>query len=133
MTEQEWLGLVAALRDEGPSNAAVDAAATLQRIATPADIQKLEGLLSDSDFFVREAAAWPLSDLGSVDSLPRLLDAFQRGIDDGHDNDGLAAALVSLVELHRDRAEPMLRSLLASPSPSARESAAWLLPFCTPR
>jgi hypothetical protein len=55
-------------------------------------------LLADESFFVREAAAWPLSDLGRLDALPQLLAAYQRGLAEGHDNDGFSASLIDLVQ-----------------------------------
>jgi hypothetical protein len=39
-----------------------------------------------------------VSDLGPVDALPQLLASYQRGLKEGHDNDGFSATLVDLVE-----------------------------------
>ena len=87
-------------------------------------------LLSDPDVFVREAAAWPLSDLGRVEALPQLLNALQTGKDEGHDNDGLLAALADLVAANRDVARPALEALIAGDDAKLKAGAAWLIQFC---
>jgi HEAT repeat protein len=61
MNDCQWQEIVAALRDTGDSDTAVNAAATLQAKATQEDVPRLLELLSDGDFLVREAAAWPLA------------------------------------------------------------------------
>ena len=87
---------MAALRNESELDQMVAAARALQTEATPDDVPRLIDLLNDESFFVREAAAWPLSDLGQVEAFPQLLKAYQRGLVEGHDNDGFSAALISL-------------------------------------
>ena len=99
MSPNDWQRVVKALRNVESDNIAVDAAAELQAKATIEDVPRLLDLLNDDSFFVREAAAWPLSDLGVVEALPVLLDAYQRGLDEGHDNDGFSAALADLAVL----------------------------------
>jgi hypothetical protein len=51
--------------------------------------------LNDEDFLVPEAAAWPVSELAGPSALEKFV-AYQRGLDQGHDNDGLTAALIDL-------------------------------------
>ena len=130
MTDHEWHRLAAALRDDNDIDGMVAAAADLQARATADDVPRLLHMLNDSSFFVREAAAWPLSDLGRVEALPQLLGAYQRGLDEGHDNDGFSAALIDLVEMNVVAAVPQLRKLAEAGSDADRENAAWLLGFC---
>jgi HEAT repeat protein len=79
MTEGQWHDLVQALRDTGSGERAINAASTLKSAASAEDIPRLKALLDDESFFVREAAAWPLSDLGCIDALPALIRAQRRG------------------------------------------------------
>ena len=132
MNRAQWQRLVAALHDSADESTAVAAAGELQSIASMEDVPHLLELLSDDSFFVREAAAWPLSDLGCVSALPQLLAAYQRGLDDGHDNDGFSAALVDLVSVNRGEAKAQLETLAHSPDQKVARTAKWLLEFCEP-
>jgi hypothetical protein len=131
MTDLEWDDLVTAIRDINNIDLAVAACGRLQSMATADDVPRLVSLLSDASFFVREAAAWPLSDLGRTDVLPELLFAYQRGLDEGHDNDGFSAALVDLVEAHPSEATPTLRIIVEGCGNGPGETAKWLLNFCS--
>ena len=106
------------------------AMAKLKDEASDVDIPRFIALLEDESFVLREAAAWPLSDLGVVSALPALLRAHQRGSDEGHDNDGLSAALIDLVEGNPTEARLVLRDLLATSDDDIKERAEWLLEFC---
>jgi hypothetical protein len=64
--------------------------------------------------------------------LRELLVAFQRGLDDGYDNDGFATALVGLVETNKVASRQVLRGLAEDTDPAMRENAIWLLDFCSP-
>lgn len=130
MTDLEWHELSASLRDDTNVDRMVAAAASLQTHATSEDVSRLLSLLDDTSFFVREAAAWPLSDLGRVEALPQLLGAYQRGIDEGHDNDGFSAALMDLVEMNSAAAVPLLQRIVETGSAADRKNATWLLRFC---
>ena len=70
-----------------------------QNASTEEDVPQLVALLEDDSFYVREAAAWPLAELGRTEVLPQLLRAYQRGLDEGDDNDGFSAALIELASL----------------------------------
>jgi HEAT repeat protein len=129
MNEKRWSELVIALRNETQLEQMVAAAGALQAEATPEDVPRLVELLNDESFFVREAAAWPLSDLAQIDALPQLLKAYQRGLDEGHDNDGFSAALIDLVEMNEAAAKPLLLELTQSADNGVRETASWLLGF----
>ena len=98
MTEEEWNNLNRRLRNHDNPNIAASAAQQLHKAASRDDLPRLMELLNDEDFFVREAAAWPVSELAGPKSLDKLLMAYQRGLDEGHDNDGFTAALIDLVE-----------------------------------
>jgi HEAT repeat protein len=129
MDQRQWQSLIEALRDVDNIDSAVAAAAQMQARASTEDVPRLVDLLADESFFVREAAAWPLSDLGRVDLLPQLLAAYNRGLAEGHDNDGFSAALIDLVQSKPAESQAQLSSLTSSADPELRKSAAWLLEF----
>ena len=121
--------LLTDLRDLQSPTAAVDAATALQKEATLEDIPRLLELLKDPSFFVREAAAWPLSDLGYTDALPELVQAHCRGTAEGHDNDGLSAAMIDLASMCPDNAAKVLSGIISSGNTAEVEVAKWLLEF----
>ena len=105
MNDSEWMALVRDLRNVVVDvDVAVAASERLHRTATTEDMPRLRELLTDDSVFVREAAAWPLSELAGAAALPDLLVAYQRGFDEGHDNDGFSAALIELAAADPDRA-----------------------------
>jgi HEAT repeat protein len=122
--------MTAALRDKHNVARAVAATRTLRETATLEDVPRLMQLLRDDDVCVREAAAWPVCELAGPAALPELLQALQRGFDDGHDNDGLQAALADLVYADRIEARNALTRLATSSDRATRENAAWLLEYC---
>jgi len=130
MQEKRWNELVAAVRDRNDIDGAVAACRSLQNEATMEDVPRLRELLRDDDFFVREAAAWPLSDLGIIEALPDLLEALQRGEDDGHDNNGLIAAMTDLAGATPSESRTMIDEILASGDRRIREQAGWLRQLC---
>ena len=117
------------MRDVDNIDSAVAAAAQLQACASTEDVPRLVALLADESFFVREAAAWPLSDLGRVELLPQLLAAYNRGLAEGHDNDGFSAALIDLVQSKPAASQAQLSAFMSSDDPELRKTAAWLLEF----
>jgi hypothetical protein len=102
----------------------------LQRQAGLEDVPRLVALLEDPEFFVREAAAWPLSDLGVTSVLPQLLRAAVRGEREGLDNDGMNAALIDLVQAHPIEARTELAALAGGGDAELRDIAVWLAQFC---
>ena len=108
----------------------VEASQHLEEESTEEDIPRLLDLLLHPDFVVREAAAWPLSVIAGPEYLPQLFDAYQKGFDEGHDNDGFSTALVQLVELHKEESRRKLNELIESSNPLYRKKAAWLSEFC---
>jgi HEAT repeat protein len=65
MTKAEFNGFVHQLKSDNPNDVA-QAAKGIQEKSTPSDIPGLLELLSSDDFVLREAAAWPLSDNGTL-------------------------------------------------------------------
>lgn len=130
MTEQEWKAVIDALRARDNISRASTAALKLHETATPEDLPRLMQLLTDDDFLVREAAAWPVAELAGPAALPELLQALQRGFAEGYDNDGFQTALTDLVEANRTQAREVLTRLANSLDKVTRENAAWLLEYC---
>jgi hypothetical protein len=131
MNATDWESLERDLRSIDDIDAAVAACERIHREATDEDLPRLHALLSDRSFFVREAAAWPLSELAGAAALPELFVAYQRGLDEGFDNDGFSAALIEMAASDPHGVRAMLTSLLTSPDATMRENASWLLEFCT--
>lgn len=124
-----WAEIVSALN--APSvDACVAAASRLHAEAGADDIPELLALLESGDFFVREAAAWPLAELAGPAVLANLLVAYQRGFNEGHDNDGFTAALLEIPALFPEEAKAALASIIATAAEPLRGHARWLLEFC---
>jgi HEAT repeat protein len=130
MNDSDWSALVRDLRNVDDVDVAVAAAERLHRTATPDDLPRLRALLLDDSFFVREAAAWPLSELAGATALAELFQAYQRGFDEGHDNDGFTAALIELAAADPEGVRQVLEALAKSGNEAMRENAAWLMEFC---
>ncbi len=126
-----WDALVVALRNFEESDQACAVSDRLHKETTLQDVPRLMTLLQDRDAFVREAAAWPLSELVGVPALRDLLVAYQRGLDEGLDNDGFTAALIDLVQVHSSESALVLRSLAQNGDSDMQENALWLLEFCS--
>lgn len=130
MDSSTWDAVVADL-DSKDVAVAVAAASRLHSEAIADDIPRLLSLLkAGNDFFVREAAAWPLAELSGPTVLRQLLIAYQRGFDEGHDNDGFTAALLEIATLHPAEAKLALERLATSETACVREHAEWLMAFC---
>jgi hypothetical protein len=108
----------------------VGAAERLHRESTTEDIPRLLQLLKEDDFFVREAAAWPLVQISGPSVLRELLTAYQRGFDDGHDNDGFTAALLELPSLDPEATITVATHLAQTTDEPMKGHAQWLLTFC---
>lgn len=125
---RNWSKIVAEMRGEDVDRM-VAASYELDKIATKADLPRLYRLLRDEEFFIREAAAVPVSRLGGLRALPRLLDAWERGGREGHDCDGLTVPIWSVVENDPAASAKVLLKLIESRSQQRRQSAAWLMGF----
>ncbi|MBI1357695.1 MAG: hypothetical protein GC160_25415 [Acidobacteria bacterium] len=125
-------GLIADLTDEAlpGGDTYVKACEAIRREARQADLPLLRPLLGDRSALVREAAAWPIADLEGLSALRDLLIAYQRGIDDGCDNDGFTALLLDLVARDSEDARAQLQRLAHDAIPQVRENALWLLAHC---
>ena len=130
MDTATWSNIVSALADKEDVDTCVAAAARLHKDATSEDIPALLELLRRGDFFEREAAAWPLAELSGPAHLQELFDAYQRGFDEGHDNDGFTAALLEIPARYPDDARAALTALVGEAGEPTRGHAAWLLEFC---
>ncbi|RTQ36702.1 hypothetical protein EJP69_02880 [Variovorax gossypii] len=126
MNDQEWTEIVYRL---GASDVdmAVDAAEKLDARSSVDDVPRLLTLLRHEDFFIREAAAWPLCHLAGPLVLKELFAAYQLGFEQGHDNDGFTAALL---EMDLVKARKPLGTLLEIGDEIEKSHAAWLLEFC---
>ena len=131
MNSTTWAALVAEL-SAPTADICVKAAERIHKESTAEDIPRLLGLLESEDFFVREAAAWPLAELAGPEVLPRLLPAYQRGFDQGHDNDGFTAALLEIPALYPTEAVLVLENIAGAATEPIRSHALWLLEFCKP-
>src|SRR5262249_10736557 len=129
LSAEAFSDLISSIRNWADSSKFEKACERLHREAPLEDVPRLMTLLKDEDALVREAAAWPVSELVGTSALRDLLNAYQRGFDQGLDNDGFTTALIDLVELDPVRAAAELRDL-AQENPSMRENALWLLEFC---
>ena len=130
MDATDWDVLLRDLRNIDDIDRAVAACERLHRDATAEDQPRLGALLGDPSCFVREAAAWPLSELAGAAALPELFVAYQRGLDEGYDNDGFSAALIEMASADPHGVRGALNSLIQSSDSRMRENALWLLEFC---
>ncbi|MDH5855891.1 HEAT repeat domain-containing protein [Lampropedia aestuarii] len=124
---QTWIEITRDLASKDV-DIAVAACEALHALADQDDVPRLLGLLADPDFFIREAAAWPLTELAGADALPQLLIAFQRGYDEGHDNDGFSTALLQIPALFPE-SKTQVAKLLDTAEGSQREHLIWLMDF----
>ena len=125
-----WTGIVSAL-EARDVDANVAAAERLHAEASIEDVPKLLALLKDGhDFFTREAAAWPLAELVGPTVLRELFVAYQKGFDEGHDNDGFTAALIEVSALFPTEARSALLALIGTETGVVQDHAKWLLEFC---
>jgi len=130
MNDRDWAATVRELRSCDGVEVAVSAAKRLHRTATEDDVPRLRELLTDDSFFVRESAAWPLSELAGAVALPELLRAYQRGFDEGHDNDGFTTALIDLAAADPKGVRTVLQRIADSGDQGLRDNAIWLMEFC---
>jgi hypothetical protein len=134
MNVADWEAIVHDLHDLDSMDAdqpvALRAAERLHHSATVEDVPRLLRLLLDDNFFVREAAAWPLTEIAGASYLPELLHAYQRGLEEGHDNDGFSAALADLAQADPVAVRQTLQTLLPASDESTQRNATWLLQFC---
>jgi hypothetical protein len=115
MEDKAWKEVVSQLTDpDAGVDAWVAAAARIHTESEQQDVPRLLELLKHENFFVREAAAWPLTELAGPSVLAELLAAYQRGFDEGHDNDGFSAALLEVTAFHPSTIKTTLASMIHS-------------------
>ena len=125
-----WTHIVSAL-EARDLDANLLAADRLHAESSVDDVPKLLALLNDGkDFFIREAAALPLAELVGPSVLRELFVAYQRGFDEGHDNDGFTSTLIEVSALFPTEAKAALLALIKTESGAVRDHATWLMEFC---
>ncbi|GAC1333791.1 MAG: hypothetical protein NVSMB14_00700 [Isosphaeraceae bacterium] len=129
MDPAEWDRLMADIRSFDDFERMVEASLAIREWSDRSRLPELKLLIQDDDFYVRESAADALCRLEGLKSLPLLLEALERGTREGHDNDGLAFAIVELIESDKAASAPLLLEMLRSPRAETRAHAAWLLGF----
>lgn len=130
MDDRDWATVLRDLRNVDNVAATVAACQRLHHSSGAEDVPRLRELLQDSSFLVREAAAWPLSELVGAAALPELFGAYQRGVDEGHDNDGFSTVLLEMAAADPQGVREVLARLGQSDDRTIREHAAWLMEFC---
>lgn len=124
--------IIADLHDVEDIDRAVAACRSLEGSADESWLPRLHDLLANGrDFFVREAAAYPIARLEGLQALPQLLHALHLGEEEGHDNDGLVALITDLVSANPEEAAPALFRLIHEPSEYQRSAGAWLWGFAS--
>jgi len=129
MNDADWAQLERGLRDKKSVDRFVAATQRMSTETTLEDLPRLMRLLGDGDHLVREAAASPIVKLRGPSALPELLVAYQRGLDEGYDNDGFTNALIELAEADKEAARSVLTALRSTGDASLEKNAEWLLEF----
>jgi HEAT repeat protein len=105
----------------------VAACEAIDRAANRGHLPQLHDLLINGrDFAIREAAAVPVARIEGAAALRPLLHAMRLGTVEHHDNDGLNATILDVVEGDPLGAAPVLRELFASPDAEDRSVGVWL-------
>lgn len=130
MDTATWTSIVADLSNRDVDKC-VKAAKRMHSEADASDIPILLRLLQSDDFFIREAASFPLAELAGAAVLLELFVAYQLGFDEGYDNDGFTVALLEIPHLHPIEARQALEHLVESAEEPIRGHAVWLLEFCS--
>jgi HEAT repeat protein len=128
MPKTNWSQLIEDLRGEDIDRL-VNAYQKIDEVADKSHVPELYSLLNDENFVIREAAASPLARLEGAKVLPHLFQAYTRGFQDGHDNDGLSATITDLLEEKAEESAPLLLEMLQSSDSETRANAAWALGF----
>ena len=129
MDDADWNNLESGLRDKKTVDRFLAATQRMNKETTSEDLPRLMRLLEDGDYLIREAAAGPIVRLSGVPALPALLQAYQRGLDEGYDNDGFTNALIELAQANKKAARGVLTALRRAGDPSLEKNAEWLLEF----
>jgi HEAT repeat protein len=117
--------LLAALRDYE-----VQAIYDLEKEADASWLPELrDELVKGPDFFVREGVASTVVKFDGLQALPLLLEAQRLGRLERHDNDGLDAIIMDLIERDKAASYAVLRPMVQHADPTMRAGAAWLLAF----
>jgi hypothetical protein len=71
-----------------------------------------------------------LAELVGPTVLRELFAAYQKGFDEGHDNDGFTAALIELSALLPTETRAALLAIVGTETGALQDHAKWLLEFC---
>jgi hypothetical protein len=131
MIETEINAFFSASDDENPDGV-LSAFDQINANATKSDVPALLDAIRSpkNNFWTRELLSQPICKLGGIDCLELLLEALQKGKDEGHDNDGFVASLWTLTDADPRGCRTKLNELLSRADFKQREQALWLLEFC---
>ena len=104
----------------------------LMENATPEDLPELLKAirLPENNFWTRELLSEPIAALGGASQLEPLFDAFEKGRNEGHDNDRFQAVLIGIAEADPEECRAALEALLTRDDFPHTDRAEWLLTFC---
>ncbi|AVI67578.1 hypothetical protein CKQ84_17875 [Shewanella sp. WE21] len=118
------------------SNGEIDSVLTsfqkLNEICTEEQIPILVTAMqsTQSNFWLRELLAEPISQIGGSTYLPALFEALKKGELEGHDNDSLCFFLIELAESESETCQTKLNEIISDPENEFQELALWLIEFC---
>lgn len=109
--------------------------ATFYRLKANATHDDLPELLNairlpENNFWTRELLSEPIATLGGASHLKPLFDAFEKGFNEGHDNDGFQAVLIGIAEANPEECRAALQALVERDDFPHKDHAEWLLTFC---
>lgn len=128
MLQSDWSQLIQELQSDD-IDLSIRACEIISKAADQTNVPELYALLQDESFFVREAVAEPLARLEGARALPALFNAYTRGIQEGHDNDGLSFTIVELLKSLPKETAPILLEMLKDSDGETRANAAWASGF----
>lgn len=132
MSYSNWTQLVDDLLNSQDVQRVLQVVEAISKVATESHVPELYALVRHPDFFVREAAAWPLARLEGVKALPALFQAYTLGLRDGQDNDGLSATIADLLEEYKQESAPVILGMLQNTDTDVKVNAAWAAGYIAP-
>ena len=97
--------------------------------ASEAQLPQLIELALFDDWYVIEVVGSKIAELAGINHLSLLLQALEKGLQLGHDCDGLQANIIGCVEMEAEKARPILQALIHSKDSIQSENAKWLYEF----
>ena len=113
-------------------DSAMETARELRHISAVDDLPDLLAALESerANSWTRELIADPLASIGGLSVIGELLTAFDKNLEEGHDNDSFAVFVIELIELDKQSSAAALHTLAESDSKVSGETIGWLLEFC---